>query len=180
MKKSIIAHCLVWQTKLGELLRKITEGDIDKVYVYVEKSSEDAMKMPADLNQLASAIATYEHLMSDISRVQHTFPPITDQMQTLAKFEVELSSDMVARHENIPVIWAEYLALLEEAKKALELNKDKFKADLLEQAEDTSKSGPAKDGKRTGKVGRGLGISFSMGGVVGKIQNSNVLGDGNG
>ncbi|XP_037870398.1 dynein axonemal heavy chain 2 isoform X3 [Bombyx mori] len=135
LKKSIIAHCLVWQTKLGELLRKITESDIDKVYVYVEKSSEDAMKMPADLNQLASAIATYEHLMSDISRVQHTFPPITDQMQTLAKFEVELSSDMVARHENIPVIWAEYLALLEEAKKALELNKDKFKADLLEQAE---------------------------------------------
>lgn len=42
---------------------------------------------------------------------------------------------MKERHENIPVIWAEYLALLEEAKKALELNKDKFKAELLEQAE---------------------------------------------
>lgn len=45
---------------------------------------------------------------------------------------------MKERHENIPVIWAEYLALLEEAKKALELNKDKFKAELLEQAEVSS------------------------------------------
>lgn len=53
----------------------------------------------------------------------------------LGKFEVELSSDMVTRHENIPVIWNDYLNLLEEAKKALEMNKDKFKAELLEQAE---------------------------------------------
>lgn len=42
---------------------------------------------------------------------------------------------MVTRHEEIPNIWAEYLVLLEEAKKALELNKDKFKTELLEQAE---------------------------------------------
>lgn len=42
---------------------------------------------------------------------------------------------MVTRHENIPVIWTDYLNLLEEAKKALEMNKDKFKAELLEQAE---------------------------------------------
>lgn len=42
---------------------------------------------------------------------------------------------MVTRHEEIPNIWAEYLVVLEEAKKALELNKDKFKTELLEQAE---------------------------------------------
>ncbi|XP_053613118.1 dynein axonemal heavy chain 2 isoform X1 [Plodia interpunctella] len=136
LKKSIIAHCLKWQVKLGELLRAITEADIDVVYAYVEKSSEDAMKMPADLKELASAIATYERLVSDVSNFEKTFPPISDQMATLAKFEVELSSDMVTRHENIPVVWAEYLALLEEAKKALELNKDKFKTELLEQAEE--------------------------------------------
>lgn len=53
----------------------------------------------------------------------------------IGKFEVEVSSDMKERHENIPVLWADYLTLLEEAKKALELNKDKFKAELLEQAE---------------------------------------------
>lgn len=53
----------------------------------------------------------------------------------LGKFEVELSSDMVTRHEDIPDLWSDYLSLLEEAKKALELNKDKFKTELLEQAE---------------------------------------------
>ncbi|CAB3235267.1 unnamed protein product [Arctia plantaginis] len=135
LKKSIIAHCIVWQTKLGELLRTITECDIDVVYNYVEKSSEEAMKMPSDLKELASAIATYERLIGDLNRMEKTFPPITDQMITLAKFEVELSSDMVTRHENIPELWSDYLGLLEEAKKALELNKDKFKAELLEQAE---------------------------------------------
>ncbi|XP_038214645.1 dynein heavy chain 2, axonemal [Zerene cesonia] len=135
LKKSIIAHCLVWQIKLGELLRVITEADIDVVYAYIEKSSVEAMTMPADLQELASAIATYERLLSEIAPFEKTFPPITDQMMTLAKFEVELGSDMMTRHENIPVVWAEYLNLLEEAKKALEMNKDKFKAELLEQAE---------------------------------------------
>lgn len=42
---------------------------------------------------------------------------------------------MVTRHENIPTQWAAYLALLEDAKKLLEMNKDKFKTELLEQAE---------------------------------------------
>ncbi|CAG9579057.1 unnamed protein product [Danaus chrysippus] len=136
LKKSIIAHCLVWQTKLGELLRKITEADIDVVYSYTEQSSTDAMTMPSDLKELASAMATYERLVSEIPTIEKTFPPITEKMTTLAKFEVELSSDMTTRHENIPVMWAEYLALLEEAKKALELNKDKFKTELLVQAEE--------------------------------------------
>ncbi|XP_050668613.1 dynein axonemal heavy chain 2 [Leptidea sinapis] len=136
LKKSIIAHCLVWQTKLGELLRRITEADIDVVYEYIERSSVEAMTMPVDLAELASAMATYERLMSEIAPFEKTFPPITDQMQTLAKFDVECSSDMQSRHENIPIVWTEYLNLLEEAKKALELNKDKFKAELLEQAEE--------------------------------------------
>ncbi|CAF4893540.1 unnamed protein product [Pieris macdunnoughi] len=135
LKKSIIVHCSVWQTKLGELLRTITESDIDVIYAYIERSSVEAMTMPADLKELATAIATYERLISEIAPFEKTFAPITDQMTTLGKFEVELSSDMVTRHENIPVTWAEYLNLLEEAKKALELNKDKFKAELLEQAE---------------------------------------------
>lgn len=52
-----------------------------------------------------------------------------------AKFEVNVGADIISRHENIPVIWAEYLALLEEAKKQLEANKDRFKTQLLEQAE---------------------------------------------
>lgn len=39
--------------------------------------------MPADLKELASAMATYERLMSDISRFEKTFPPITDKMMTL-------------------------------------------------------------------------------------------------
>ncbi|XP_013149055.1 PREDICTED: dynein heavy chain 2, axonemal [Papilio polytes] len=136
LKKSIIAHCLTWQVKLGELLRKITESDIDVVYAYVEKSSEEAMTMPTDLKELATSIATYERLMSEIVAMEQTFPPITDQMSTLAKFEVEVSSDMVTRHENIPIIWNDYINLLEEAKKLLESNKDKFKTELLEQAEE--------------------------------------------
>ncbi|RVE54736.1 hypothetical protein evm_000503 [Chilo suppressalis] len=135
LKKSIIAHCLVWQTKLGELLQRITEHDIDVIYTYVEKSSEEAMKMPADLKELSSAMATYERLIDELPRIEKTFPSVTDKMTTLAKFDVELSTDMTTRHEEIPIIWADYLALLEEAKKALEMNKDKFKTELLEQAE---------------------------------------------
>lgn len=48
---------------------------------------------------------------------------------------MEVSPEMTSQYENIPVAWANYLNLLEEAKKALEKNKDKFKTELLEQAE---------------------------------------------
>ncbi|KAH9639977.1 hypothetical protein HF086_008072 [Spodoptera exigua] len=135
LKKSIISHCIIWQTKLGELLRNITEADIDVVYNYVEKSSEEAMKVPKDLKELQVSIETYDRLISELIQMEKTFPPITDQMLTLAKFEVELGSDMTTRHENIPVLWEQYLSVLEEAKKNLEANKDKFKTGLLDQAE---------------------------------------------
>nr|XP_049696661.1 dynein axonemal heavy chain 2 [Helicoverpa armigera] len=135
LKKSIIAHCIVWQTRLGELLRTITEADIDVVYNYVEKSSEQAMKVPTDLKELQESIETYDRLLSEITAIEKTFPPISDQMLTLAKFEVELSSDMITRHENIPVLWSDYLGVLEEAKKNLEANKERFKTNLLDQAE---------------------------------------------
>ncbi|KAJ2950232.1 hypothetical protein O0L34_g11594 [Tuta absoluta] len=135
LKKSAIAHCLVWQTKLGELLRKITEEAVDAIYTYIEVSSGQAMTMPATLKDLAKAMETYERLLAEVPIKEQSFPPITDQMVTLKKFDVELSSELKERHENIPVIWAQYLLLLEEAKKKLEENKEKFKTELLEQAE---------------------------------------------
>lgn len=90
-------------------------------------------------------------------------------MLTLAKFEVELSSDMITRHENIPVLWSDYLGVLEEAKKNLEANKERFKTNLLDQAEYSSESGSSENGEGTGEVGRSLGIGQSMGRVLGKI-----------
>lgn len=44
--------------------------------------------MPADLKELATSIATYERLVSDLSRIEKTFPPITDQMRTLGKKQI--------------------------------------------------------------------------------------------
>ena len=41
--------------------------------------------MPSDLKELASAMATYERLISEIPVVEKTFPPITDKMLTLGK-----------------------------------------------------------------------------------------------
>ncbi|KAJ8721220.1 hypothetical protein PYW07_001995 [Mythimna separata] len=169
LKKAIIAHCIVWQVKLGVLLRSITEQDIDVIYAYVEKSSEEAMKTPKDLKEMQEAIDTYERLISELEGIEKTFPPITDQMNTLAKFEVELSSDMITHHENIPVLWGDYLALLEEAKKNLEASKDRFKTGLLDQAEYTSESGSSENGEGVGEVGRSLGLGKSMGRVVGEI-----------
>lgn len=41
--------------------------------------------MPADLKELASAMATYERLVSEIPKIEKTFPPISDKMMTLGK-----------------------------------------------------------------------------------------------
>lgn len=39
--------------------------------------------MPTDLKELASAMATYERLVSEIPTIEKTFPPITEKMTTL-------------------------------------------------------------------------------------------------
>lgn len=39
--------------------------------------------MPATLKELSTSIATYERLVADVSRMEKTFPPITDKMTTL-------------------------------------------------------------------------------------------------
>lgn len=49
LKKSVIQHCLLWQIKLGELLRTMAEYDIDTIYSYVERSSEEAMRVKPGL-----------------------------------------------------------------------------------------------------------------------------------
>lgn len=41
--------------------------------------------MPATLKELSTSIATYERLMGELDGIAKTFPPITDQMQTLGK-----------------------------------------------------------------------------------------------
>lgn len=51
LKKAVIQHCLLWQTKLGELLRTMAEYDIDAIYSYVERSSEEAMRVIISLSK---------------------------------------------------------------------------------------------------------------------------------
>ena len=49
-----------------------------KIQIYISQT-------PTDLVELAEAIETYDHLMSEIESTEKTFPPITDQMNTLGK-----------------------------------------------------------------------------------------------
>ncbi|XP_041988681.1 dynein axonemal heavy chain 2 isoform X2 [Aricia agestis] len=136
LKKSLIQHCSNWQTQLGELLCKITESDIDDVYIYMEKHSTEAMTMPSTLADLPKAISIYERLVAEVPQIEKTFPPISAKMVILEKYDVEVRAEVIARHENIPIAWLEYLNVLQEAKKALEMSSDTFKSDLLEQAEE--------------------------------------------
>lgn len=62
LKKSIIKHCLRWQVMLGELLRKITEFDIDEIYTYVEKCSEAAMQVYPKTKVLRDKLANNNYI----------------------------------------------------------------------------------------------------------------------
>lgn len=72
---------------------------------------------------MEQAIALHEKLVSEVPKREETFPSITDQMQVLEKYNVQVKNEVRNREKAIPTEWARYLDVLLEADKMLGYSK---------------------------------------------------------
>lgn len=81
------------------------------------------MKEPQNLVEMQSAILLHELLMQEIPLQESQFPLISDQMITLDKYGIEISSEMRSMEKKLPIEWANYLEVLRDAEKMLNYSK---------------------------------------------------------
>lgn len=77
------------------------------------------MHQPQNLQEMQSVMELYQQLVNDIPRIEENFPAISDQLQTLDKYKVEIKDEVRKKDQNIPVVWTEYLDVLDQANKMI-------------------------------------------------------------
>ncbi|KAB0795300.1 hypothetical protein PPYR_12139 [Photinus pyralis] len=135
LKRAIIEHCVEWQSKLCALLKKLTYEQINHVYTYINTNTEIVMRQPQTLEEMTVALKYFDEVIMEADVFPEQFPPITDQIITLDKYNVDISEEMRNLEKEIPTAWIKYLETLEEAEKLLGQSKESFRAGLLESAE---------------------------------------------
>lgn len=68
-------------------------------------------------------IILFARLQDDIPYEENQFPPITELLEVLDKYKVEVSDESRRLHALIKPEWAKYLELLEDAGKMIEISK---------------------------------------------------------
>ncbi|KAK9890592.1 hypothetical protein WA026_011959 [Henosepilachna vigintioctopunctata] len=135
LKRAIIEHCIKWQEKLAELLLKLTVKKIKHVHFYVSENIVKILKEPTTLKEMQDALLLHNQLKEEVPDEEAVFPTITEQVEVLDKFRVQIGEDIRILEKEIPRVWAEYLETLEDAEKMLGYSQETFKNTLLENAQ---------------------------------------------
>ncbi|XP_071050357.1 dynein axonemal heavy chain 2 isoform X2 [Onthophagus taurus] len=141
LKREISEHCLDWQRKLCALLYKMTVDKINHVFLYTKKNGKLIMHRPENLDEMQYSVVFFQQLSDEVPIEAAQFPVIADQITVLDKYKVEIPKQVLEDEKQIPIVWADYVTLLEDADKMIGYAKDEFRAGLLEAAEEFKKEG---------------------------------------
>lgn len=99
-----------------------------------------SIKAPENLNALSERIELYEKLKASMSDTQKELPAIREQFAILEKYEVHVEDSVHEQLDALSDEWATYQAALFEAEQMIKRSKDKFKSNLLANADEFKKS----------------------------------------
>lgn len=91
--------------------------------------------MPRTLAQIKEATKFYERLVNEINIKQNEFPGIIALFKVLNNYQIEVPQSTHELLINLDSAWQSYLKTLTEASDMLEINKEEFKNNLLQQSE---------------------------------------------
>ncbi|XP_022235820.1 dynein heavy chain 2, axonemal-like [Limulus polyphemus] len=136
LKFAIQGHCVTWQQKLTSLLHSLALSKLKDLHSFMSTNSERLQKVPDTLQDLRFSIALYEQLKQEMEIKHAEFEPLNQQFVILNKYEVSVEPKFQKMLEELDEKWNSFEGSMKQAEEMLKKNKERFKAGLLQSAED--------------------------------------------
>ena len=130
LKARLVAHCQTWQQKLLGLLNHNARQGLQYLHDLFESNTATLTTPPTTLEELSNKLAVLEQLKADSPTLEAKIPPIDDTYATLAKFDVQVAADELAKLHNLRAAWDDFQQMLDDAKRALDKAKVSMRRDL--------------------------------------------------
>lgn len=101
----------------------------------MKRNGTRVLMVPRTIKESKDAVAFYERLVSEVPKKQAEFPSILDLFKVLDKYLVDVAPEIRDLVLRLDVEWQTYLKKLMEAEEMLEIARDDFKKNLLQQAD---------------------------------------------
>lgn len=108
---------------------------------YMITNAQEVVKTPENLEELTNRIELWEKLNSTAADTHKQLPAIREKFAILEKYEVQVGDEVYSTLDGLQGEWNNYQAAIAEADAMIKKSKDKFKSNLLANADEFKKSG---------------------------------------
>ena len=108
---------------------------------YMITNAQEVVKTPENLEELTNRIELWEKLNSTAGDTHKQLPAIREKFAILEKYEVQVGDEVYSTLDGLQGEWNNYQAAISEADAMIKKSKDKFKSNLLANADEFKKSG---------------------------------------
>ena len=136
LKNNILRHCTEWQTRLCDLLLDDATTRLDALQEYMRTGKETLSADVVNLDELGDQLGVLKQLQEEKSSKEQLIMPIQNQFVMLDSYSVSVPEQVTDRVEQLRPSWDDFSAFLVTSEDKLMKHKEKFKAGLLQSAED--------------------------------------------
>jgi dynein heavy chain len=131
LKSKLISFAIDWQTRLTNLLNENARTMLESYLQEMEAATEQLTTQPLNLDELSEQINCLEDLEAKAAETENSFDPLEAMYASLAKFDVQIPDEELARLNNLRPNWSAFKATKREAKKAMAKSKQNMRESLL-------------------------------------------------
>ena len=136
LKNNILRHCTEWQTRLCDLLLEDATTRLDSLHRYIEEGRETLSEPVQNLDELGDQLNFLKLQQESQVSNEKLIQPIQEQFLMLDSYSVGVAEEVTERLEQLGPAWEDFTAFLVTSESKLVKFKEKFKAGLLQSAED--------------------------------------------
>ena len=114
---------------------------LSETTAYMITNAQEVVKTPENLEELTNRIELWEKLNSTAADTHKQLPAIREKFAILEKYEVQVGDEVYSTLDGLQGEWNNYQAAISEADAMIKKSKDKFKSNLLANADEFKKSG---------------------------------------
>ncbi|KAM4749227.1 dynein axonemal heavy chain 2 [Rhinophrynus dorsalis] len=139
LKFALVQHCNEWQNKFTGLLSHMASGKLMELHSYLRNNADRLLQPPQTLEELAQSLQLYDTLQTELPKLESQIPPIHEQFAILEKYEVIVDEKVLQTLGALNGVWLSFQQSLIDSEMMLKKSKEKFKAGLINTAEEFKK-----------------------------------------